>query len=261
MFNEHAYRVDVHRFDWPHTPLIHHATIRAATQPRFEVAVVGQANPAGRHVVHAVGLPGLAAQPEPAVARLDERRLRLGCPHAQLMAQRVNRRRGQAHTDRDARVPGFSGKAILFDRLRLARMTSRALNEFSTIAYVIAVTPCSSGPSTFAPAASALSTSFAWPPLAASNRLRWTLLTAFFPAGWGGAAAAGNARAAHRTLRASLLSDMKTLPFALKAYTRRCKPVTGSTPTSGAFSASVSTRGPPVRKAKGHRRGGPRPRA
>ena len=117
--DEHTHRVEVHGLDAPQIPLDHLGVIRAAPQPRFEVVAVGQANPAGGHVVHAIRLPRLAAQPEPAVARLDELRFRLGLPHAQLMAQPVNRRPGQRQTDRDAGFAGIPDKAILLHRLRL----------------------------------------------------------------------------------------------------------------------------------------------
>src|ERR1035441_5339587 len=120
MFDEYTHRVEVHGFDASQVSLDDLGVIRAATQPRFEVVAVSQANPAGGHVVHAMRLPRPAAQPEPAVARLDELRLRLGCPHAQLMAQPINRRPAQSQTNRNAGILDTSGKATLLHRLRLA---------------------------------------------------------------------------------------------------------------------------------------------
>src|SRR5664279_173183 len=65
-------------------------------------------------------LPRLAAEPEPAVARLDELRFRLGFPYAQLMPQPVDLHPCQRQARRDARFTAIAGKATLLHRLRLA---------------------------------------------------------------------------------------------------------------------------------------------
>src|ERR1039457_1505765 len=62
----------------------------------------------------------LAAQPEPAVARLDELRFRLGFPSAQLMPQPVDLHPCQRQARRDARFTAIAGKATLLHRIRLA---------------------------------------------------------------------------------------------------------------------------------------------
>ena len=117
MVNEHVHRVQVHGFDAPQIPLDHLGIIRTAPQPGFEVMPVGQRNPTGGHIVDPMRLPRLAAQPEPAVTRLDEVRLRLGLPLAELMAQAVDGCPVQSHTGGDASFSAIPRQAILLDRL------------------------------------------------------------------------------------------------------------------------------------------------
>ena len=90
MVNEHAHRVQIHRFDPPQIALNHRRIVGAASHPVFEVMSVRQADPARRHVVNAVYLPRFPLQPEPTISRFDELRLRFRLPDAEIVPQAVN---------------------------------------------------------------------------------------------------------------------------------------------------------------------------
>ena len=90
VINEDADGIEVHGLDAEQVTLDDFWIVSAAPQPVLEVLVIGQADSAGGHVVHAMGLPGLAIEPEAAVAGFDELGFGFGAPHAERLVQDIN---------------------------------------------------------------------------------------------------------------------------------------------------------------------------